>query len=397
MTMLIEPKIRGFICTTAHPTGCETHVKEQIDYVKAQGSIEEGPKNVLVIGASTGYGLASRISAAFGSGANTLGLYFEREASATRPATAGWYNSMAFEKFAKEEGLYAESLNGDAFSDEMKETVIEKIKADMGGKIDMVVYSLASPRRTNPRTGVTHKSTLKPVGQSFTGTTLNTDSKKIEEVSLEPANEQEIADTVAVMGGEDWEWWIEALDNAGVLNEGCQTVAYTYLGDKLTWPIYGKATIGKAKEDLDRAAAALDAKLKDKGGRAYVGVLKAVVTQASSAIPVLPLYVCLMLKVMREAGTDENPIQQIYRLFQEQIYTKGEQRLDEAGRLRVDEKELDPAVQAKIEELWPQVTSENVDELTDFKGYREEFLKLFGFGISGVNYDEEVDPLYTQS
>ena len=297
--MIIKPKIRGFICTNAHPAGCAASVNEQIEYVKQQGPIESAPKKVLVIGASTGYGLASRITAAFGGGADTLGLFFEKPPTEKRTASAGYYNAVAFQQAARAAGLYAESLNGDAFSDELKEQTIAKLKAEMG-PVDMVVYSLASPRRTDPKSGVTYSSTLKPVGQSYTTKGLNTDSEVVNEVTVEPATEEEIANTVKVMGGEDWEMWIDALSEAGLLAQGCKTVAYTYIGKELTWPIYGKATIGKAKEDLDRASTAIDEKLQPIGGESRVAVLKAVVTQASSAIPVMPLYISLLFKVMKE-------------------------------------------------------------------------------------------------
>ena len=389
--MIIKPKVRGFICINAHPKGCAANVQQQIDYVKKQGPIDGGPKNVLVIGASTGYGLASRINAAFGCGANTLGLFFEKPATEKKPGTAGFYNAAAFEAAARAEGLYAKSINGDAFSNELKAQAIETIKQDMG-KIDLVVYSLASPRRTDPNTGETYNSVLKPINQTYVSKGLNTDTLKISEYKIEPANEEEIANTVKVMGGEDWEMWIDQLSDAGVLAEGCKTVAYTYLGDKLTWPIYGKATIGKAKEDLDRAAGAINQKLAGIEGKANVAVLKAVVTQASSAIPIMPLYLSILFKVMKDAGSHEGCIEQLYRLFTECLYTDSP-RLDDANRFRVDELELDPAIQSKVEEIWPQVTEENLQELADFKAYNHEFLRLFGFDIAGVDYEEDVDTL----
>ena len=390
--MIIKPKIRGFICTNAHPAGCAASVREQIDYVKQQGSIAGAPKKVLVIGASTGYGLASRITAAFGGGADTLGIFFEKPPTEKRTASAGYYNSAAFHQAAKAEGLYAESLNGDAFSDELKEQTIAKLKAEMG-PVDMVVYSLASPRRTDPKTGVTYSSTLKPVGQSYTTKGLNTDTEVVNEVTVEPASDEEIANTVKVMGGEDWEMWIDALADAGLLAPGCKTVAYTYIGKELTWPIYGKATIGKAKEDLDRAASAIDAKLQTSGGEAKVAVLKAVVTQASSAIPVMPLYISLLFKVMKEQGSHEGVIEQIHGLFADQFYTSGERDVDEVGRLRMDLKELDDSIQDKVKELWAQVSTDNLRELSDYAGYNEDFLKLFGFGFDGVDYDADISPL----
>jgi len=389
--MIIKPKVRGFICTNAHPQGCAAHVQEQIDYTRAQGAIDGGPKKVLVIGCSTGYGLASRITSAFGSGAKTLGLCFEKPPTERKTASAGYYNTAAFHAAAEQEDLYARTINGDAFSSEIKEQAIAAIKEDLG-QVDLVVYSLASPRRTDPATGETYSSVLKPIGEGYTAKNLNTDTMKIGEVTVEPATEQEIHDTVKVMGGEDWELWLAALDQAGVLAEGAKTVAYTYLGDKITWPIYGHATIGKAKEDLDRAAAVLNQQLSEKNGQARVAVLKALVTQASSAIPIMPLYMSILFKVMKEQGTHEGCIEQIQRLFTECLYTDTP-RTDSDGRLRVDNLELDPAVQAEVEAIWPQVTEENLLQLTDYKGYNADFLKLFGFGFDSVDYDAETSPL----
>ena len=389
--MIIAPKVRGFICINSHPTGCAANVQAQIDYIKAQPGYVDGPKNVLVIGSSTGYGLASRITAAFGYGAKTLGVFFEKPPKAKKTGSAGYYNAAAFDQAAKDAGLYAKSINGDAFSDECKAKTIELIKEDMG-KVDLVIYSLASPRRTDPETGEVFNSTLKPIGNSYTAKNLNTDTKVVGEVTVEPANEEEIANTVKVMGGEDWERWMSALADADVLDEGVQTVAYTYLGEKLTWPIYGHATIGKAKEDLDRAASALRDSLKGLNGNASVGVLKAVVTQASSAIPVMPLYLAVLFKVMKAEGTHEGCIEQLDRLYRECLYTDTP-RLDDALRMRVDDLELTPEVQSKVEAIWPQVTTESLDELSDFAGYQDEFLKLFGFGVDGVDYDAEVSPL----
>jgi len=394
--MIIKPKVRGFICINAHPKGCAANVQEQIDYIKAQGQIKSGPKNVLVIGSSTGYGLASRIAAAFGSDANTLGLFFEKPATERKTGSAGFYNAVAFEEAARAEGLYAKSLNIDAFSNEAKEKTIDMIEKDFIsgglGKIDLVIYSLASPRRTDPKDGVTYSSVLKPIGKSYTAKNLNTDTLKIADMTVEPASDEEIACTVKVMGGEDWELWIDALLKAGVLAEGCQTSAYTYLGEKLTWPIYGHATIGKAKEDLDRAAAAISASLESLNGRAYVSVLKALVTQASSAIPIMPLYISTLYKVMKEKGTHEGCIEQLYRLYTEGFYAETP-RLDDSGRLRVDNLELDPAVQSEVGRIWLEVTEENLFQLTDYKGYNFEFLKLFGFGIDSVDYEEDLSPL----
>lgn len=382
--MIIKPKVRGFICTNAHPQGCAINVQEQIAFTKAKGPVANAPKKVLVLGCSTGFGLASRITAAFGGGADTLGVCFEKEASETRTASAGYYNTSAFHDEAKAAGLYAHTINGDAFSDACKDKVIAELKAHIG-KVDLVIYSLASPRRTDPKTGVVYSSVLKPIGQVYTSKNLNTDTLQIGEVAIEPASEAEIAETVKVMGGADWEMWIDALKGADLLEENFQTVAYTYLGDKLTWPIYGRATIGKAKEDLDRAAKELSSR---HGGKARVAVLKAVVTQASSAIPVMPLYLSILFKVMKEQGTHEGCIEQIQRLFTECLYSANP-RLDDAGRYRVDELELHPSVQTKVEALWDEVTEENLFELTDFEGYKAEFLRLFGFGVKGVDYEAE--------
>ncbi|WP_075185918.1 enoyl-ACP reductase FabV [Teredinibacter haidensis] len=389
--MIIKPKVRGFICINAHPKGCAASVQAQIAHIKAQPAIESGPKNVLVIGASTGYGLASRIAAAFGCGANTLGLFFEKPPTERKTGTAGYYNTAAFHAAAEEAGVWAKSLNGDAFSHDAKQKAIDVIKADMG-KIDLVVYSLASPRRQDPDTGEVYSSVLKPVGKAYTSKGLNTDTLKISETSIEAASEDEIASTVKVMGGADWELWMAALNEANVLAEGCKTVAYTYLGEKLTWPIYGHATIGRAKEDLDRAATAITSSLAPLGGSANVAVLKAVVTQASSAIPIMPLYLSILFKVMKDGGTHEGCIEQLYRLFAECLYTDSP-RVDEVNRLRVDELELSPEVQSKVEEIWPAVTESNLFDLTDFKGYQSEFLQLFGFNIEGVDYEEDVSPL----
>lgn len=388
--MIIKPRVRGFICVTTHPVGCEANVKEQIDYVVKQGPIANGPKKVLVIGSSTGYGLAARISAAFGSQADTLGVCFERPGSETKPGTAGWYNSAAFEKFAKAEGRYARTINGDAFSDEVKRVTIDTIKADLG-QVDLVVYSLASPRRTHPKTGVVHNSTLKPIGKSVAFRGLDTDKEVIKDTVLEPASQEEIDNTVAVMGGEDWRMWIDALNQAGVLAPGAKTTAFTYLGEQITHDIYWNGSIGAAKKDLDKTVIGLRETLSATGGDARVAVLKAVVTQASSAIPMMPLYLSLLFKVMKEAGTHEGCIEQVYGLLHDTMYGSTP-HIDEDGRLRADYKELDPQVQGKVQALWNQVTNENLYELTDFAGYKHEFLRLFGFEIAGVNYDADVNP-----
>ncbi|KXI30280.1 enoyl-ACP reductase FabV [Paraglaciecola hydrolytica] len=389
--MIIKPKIRGFICTNAHPKGCAASVQQQIDYVQSQGELPNKPKNVLVIGCSTGYGLASRITAAFAGGANTLGVCFEKPPSETKTGTAGWYNTAAFHQAAKAAGLYADTLNGDAFGKEMKQQVIDTLKANMG-KVDLVIYSLASPRRTDPETGEIYKSTLKPVGQSFKTKTYDTDKNLVHEIALEPANEDEIQQTIKVMGGEDWELWLNALADADLLADGCKTTAYTYVGKELTWPIYGQATIGKAKEDLDRAAAAIVKSKAALNVQAYVSSLKALVTQASSAIPVMPLYISLIYKVMKDEGTHQGCIGQIYDLFADKL-TQTQPQTDALGRLYMNDKETNDATQAKIKTLWDQVTQENFHELSDYAGYHHDFLQLFGFDVQGVDYDAEVEPL----
>ncbi|HWA10229.1 MAG TPA: enoyl-ACP reductase FabV [Opitutaceae bacterium] len=390
--MVIKPKVRGFVCVTAHPTGCTAHVQEQIDYVKRKGPIKDGPKSVLVIGASTGYGLASRITAAFGSGAKTLGVFFERPSEDGRPATPGWYNSIAFTQAARAAGLYAANLNGDAFSDDLKRQALEIIKRDLG-PIDLVVYSLASPRRTHPRTGVVHKSALKPVGAPYTNKTVDTDKGVVSEITIEPATPAEIADTAAVMGGEDWEFWMNALADANLLAPGATSVAYSYIGPEVTWAIYKNGTIGLAKNDLERSARKIDAQLKSHGyGRAFISVNKALVTQASSAIPVVPLYISILYKIMKAKGTHEGCIEQIQRLFATQMYNGSALTFDEGGRVRIDDWEMKPDVQAEVARLWPQVTTENLATLTDIAGYRSEFMKLFGFGLPGINYDSDVEP-----
>lgn len=388
--MIIKPRVRGFICVTTHPVGCAANVKNQIDYVKAQGPVAGGPKRVLVLGASTGYGLAARISAAFACGAQTLGVFFERPPEGGKPGTAGWYNTAAFHEQAQAEGLYAKSINGDAFSDEIKRKTIEAIKRDLG-QVDQVVYSLAAPRRTHPKTGEVFNSTLKPIGAAVSLRGLDTDREVVKESVLEPATQAEIDATVAVMGGEDWQMWIDALLEAGVLAEGATTTAFTYLGEKITHDIYWNGSIGAAKKDLDQKVLDIRAKLAARGGDARVSVLKAVVTQASSAIPMMPLYLSLLFKIMKEQGTHEGCIEQVYGLYRDSICGPAP-IMDQEGRLRADRKELDPEVQARVQALWGQVSSENVYQMTDFAGYKQEFLRLFGFEIDGVDYDADVDP-----
>lgn len=388
--MIIKPRVRGFICVTTHPAGCEANVKEQISYVESKGPVANGPKKVLVIGSSTGYGLAARITAAFGAGADTLGVFFERPGSETKAGTAGWYNSAAFEKAAQAKGLYARSINGDAFSDEVKRVTIETIKQDLG-QVDLVVYSLAAPRRTHPKTGEVFNSVLKPVGKTVNFRGLDTDKEVIKESVMEPATEAEIAHTVAVMGGEDWQMWIDALQEAGVLADGAKTTAFTYLGEEITHDLYWNGSIGAAKKDLDQKVLGIREKLAATGGDARVSVLKAVVTQASSAIPMMPLYLSLLFKVMKEKGTHEGCIEQVDGLFRESLYGT-EPHLDADGRLRADYKELQPDVQDTVKDLWNKVTNENLYQLTDFTGYKTEFLRLFGFEIDGVDYEQDVNP-----
>ena len=390
--MIIKPKVRGFVCVTAHPTGCAAHIQQQIDHVKSKGPIKQGPKNVLVIGASTGYGLASRVTASFGSGAATLGVFYERPSEEGRPATPGWYNSIAFTRAARAAGDYAENINGDAFSEAIKQQTLAMIARDMG-PIDLVVYSLASPRRTHPKTGAVHKSVLKPLGAPYTNKTVDTDKAIVSEVTIDSATEMEATDTVAVMGGEDWEMWIQALADAKLLAPGATAVAYSYIGPVHTWPVYKDGTIGAAKVDLERAAMAINAKLAAHGnGRAFISVNKALVTQASSAIPVVPLYIAILYKVMKAKGTHEGCIEQMQRLFATQLYNGSKLQFDGAGRVRVDDWEMRPEIQDAISAIWPQVTTENLATLTDIAGYQTEFLKLFGFGLPGVNYDAEVEP-----
>jgi enoyl-[acyl-carrier protein] reductase/trans-2-enoyl-CoA reductase (NAD+) len=375
---------------TAHPAGCEANVNEQIGYVTRSGRVADGPKKVLVIGASTGYGLAARIAAAFGCGADTLGVFLERAGSDAKPATAGWYNTAAFEKFAAAEGLYARSINGDAFSDDVKRQTIEVIRRDLG-KIDLVVYSLAAPKRMHPKTGEVFTSALKPVGKSVSLRGIDVDKEVVKETILEAATQAEVDSTVAVMGGDDWEMWIDALLEADVLADGAQTTAFTYLGEQITHDIYWNGSIGAAKKDLDRKVLSIRAKLGFIKGDARVSVLKAVVTQASAAIPMMSLYLSLLFKTMKEQGTHEGCIEQIYGLFKDSLYGNAP-HVDDEGRLRADYKELDPATQTRVSQLWSRVTSDNIHELSDLRGYKQEFLRLFGFEIAGVDYGADVNP-----
>lgn len=388
--MIISPKIRGFICTTAHPDGCESHVRQQVDYVKSQATLDNSPKKVLVIGSSTGYGLASRIVPAFAGGADTLGVFFERPANEKKSGSPGWYNSYAFEELAKSEGLYAKSINGDAFSDDIKNKTIEEIKKNMG-QVDCVIYSLASPRRQDPKSGEIYKSCLKPIGQTYTQKTVNTDKAEVEEITIESANDDEINQTVKVMGGEDWELWIDALREANVLAPSVTTIAYSYIGPELTWSVYKDGTIGRAKIHLEQSCQRINEKIAEDGGRAYVSVNKAVVTQASSAIPVVPLYISVLFKKMKEEGIHEDCIEQIYRLFSERL--SSDPQLDSERRIRIDDWEMRDDIQQSVAEAWEKINTDNLSEISDFEGYQSDFLKLFGFGIPGINYDAETDPI----
>ncbi len=389
--MIIEPRMRGFICLTAHPEGCAQSVKNQIAYVKSKGAIK-GPKKVLVIGASTGFGLASRITSAFGSDAATIGVFFEKEPAEGKTATPGWYNSAAFEKEATAAGLYAKSINGDAFSNEVKEQAIAMIKADLG-QIDLVIYSLASPVRLHPATGVLHRSTLKPIGTTFSNKTVDFHTGNVSQVSIEPAVQEDIDNTVVVMGGEDWAMWMNALKNAGVLAEGATTIAYSYIGPEVTEAVYRKGTIGRAKDHLEATAFEITDSLASLGGKAYVSVNKALVTQASSAIPVIPLYISLLYKIMKEKGIHEGCIEQIQRLFEQRLYTGQPIPTDEKGRIRIDDWEMREDVQAKIKELWDTATSDNLTHIGDLSGYKLDFLNLFGFDFDGVDYDKDTNEM----
>jgi enoyl-[acyl-carrier protein] reductase/trans-2-enoyl-CoA reductase (NAD+) len=390
--MIILPKIRGFICTTAHPKGCHQVVKEQIDYVKAQGKLTgPTPKNVLVIGASTGYGLASRIVSTFGAGAKTIGVFFEKEADDKRTASAGWYNTAAFEEIAHSENLYAKSINGDAFSDDIKKQTADLIRQDLK-QVDLVIYSLASPRRVHPKTNEVFSSVLKPLGQAYHSKTVDAFRGEVKDVTLEPATKEEIADTIAVMGGEDWEMWMDFLASENLLADGATAIAYSYVGPEMTYPIYKNGTIGKAKEDLRHNAEKIDAKLKQHQGRALLSVNKAVVTQASAAIPVVPLYISLLFKLMKKKGTHEGCIEQIYRLYRDNLYSGKALTCDELGQIRLDDLEMEEDIQEKILTVWPKIDTDNLGDLTDIEGYRNEFYRLFGFNAEGIDYNTDVDP-----
>ena len=389
--MIIEPRMRGFICLTSHPKGCEKNVLNQIDYVKSKGAID-GPKKVLVIGASTGFGLASRITSAFGSDAATIGVFFEKAPAEGKTASPGYYNSLAFEAAAGKAGLYAKSINGDAFSNEVKEQTIDLIKADLG-QIDLVIYSLASPVRQHPVSGVLHRSVLKPIGDTFTDKTVDFHTGIVSDVTITPCSDEDIANTVEVMGGEDWQMWMDALLNAGVLADGAMTVAYSYIGPKVTEPVYRKGTIGMAKDHLEATAFKITDDLAKIGGNAFVSVNKALVTQASSAIPVIPLYISLLYKIMKAEGTHEGCIEQIQRLFSARLYTNGTIPIDEKGRIRIDDWEMNPEVQKEVAELWKGATTENLTAIGDLAGYKSDFLNLFGFGFDGVDYVAEANEM----
>ncbi len=391
--MIVQPKVKGFLCITAHPEGCAQNVRNQIEYVKSKGEIKDSCKSALIIGSSTGYGLASRIVAAFGCGADTVGVFFERpgDAARERTASAGWYNTLEFTKQAEAAGLYCANINGDAFSNDIKQKAIEAIKKSPKGKVDLIVYSLASPRRTDPFSGEVYKSVLKTVGESRSDKSLDTDKGEVVTVTVPSATEKEISDTIKTMGGEDWELWIKALDEAGVIAPGCTSVAYSYIGPKLTYPIYRDGTIGMAKKDLEQAAERIDAIMKMHRGKAFVSINKALVTQASSAIPVVPLYVSVLYKVMKEKGIHEGCIEQIQRLFSTQLYNGNFIDYDDMGRARIDNLELRSDVQDAVFSLWDKINTGNLYELTDFAGYKAEFMKLFGFGVDGVDYSKDVE------
>lgn len=388
--MVIKPMIRSNICMNAHPTGCEVEVRREIEYVEKQKSVD-GAKKVLIIGSSTGYGLATRIVAGAGSSADTLGVAYERPASGKRTATVGWYNTLAYEQYAESKGLYAETIFGDAFSEEIKRQTIEKIKQDLG-TVDLVVYSLASGVRRDPTDGDEYRSVLKPIGEPYKALSLDPMKGELKEVEIEPATEDEIRATVKVMGGEDWELWIKALQEAGALAEGCMTVAYSYVGPELTQPIYREGTIGKAKEHLENTARRLEQILKDIGGKAFVSINKAVVTRASAVIPVVPLYFAILFDVMKEKGIHEQPIQQMYRLFRDRLYGGGDVPVDSEGRIRLDDWEMREDVQREVDERWKNVSQDNIDELADIEGYRRRFLEIHGFGIDEVDYEQDVEP-----
>ena len=388
---IVKPRIRGFICTNAHSVGCHTNILSQIDVIKQGIPYKKTDMNALVIGASTGYGLASRIALTWGYGAKTLGLLYERPADARRTASAGYYNTVAFHQQAAEDGFFADSLNGDAFSGEMKTETIDRLKANFG-KIDILVYSIAAPRRIHPKTGDSHQSVLKPINTSYTGKTIDLSREVIAPVTIDPASEQEIADTVAVMGGEDLDMWIDALTDAELLAPEVTVVAYTYIGSSLTWPIYRDGTIGRAKDDLKARVDVLDERLANQlGGSAYISVNKAVVTQASAAIPVVPLYISILYDIMNAKGINEAPIGQMQRLFSEHLGPELQPQLDGERYIRLDDRELQPEITDAVTERWGQIDTDNFHELSDYAGYRRRFRNLFGFEVESVDYDAAVE------
>ena len=388
---IVKPRIRGFICTNAHPVGCQTNVLNQIDEIKQGIPHKATDMNALVIGASTGYGLASRIALTYAYGAKTLGLLYERPADDRRTATAGYYNTAAFHQQATADGFFAQSLNGDAFSNALKAEAIDRLKADFG-KVDVLVYSIAAPRRIHPDTGVSHQSELKPIAAPYTGKTIDLNREVVAPVTIAPATEQEITDTIAVMGGEDLDMWVDALADAGLLAPEVTVVAYTYIGSSLTWPIYRDGTIGRAKDDLKARVDVLDQKLADQlGGNAYISVNKAVVTQASAAIPVVPLYISILYDIMDARGINEAPIGQMRRLFSEHLGPGLQPQLDGERYIRIDDRELQPEVTDAVTERWERIDTDNFHELSDYAGYRRRFRNLFGFEVEGVDYDEAVE------
>jgi enoyl-[acyl-carrier protein] reductase / trans-2-enoyl-CoA reductase (NAD+) len=389
---IVQRRSRGFICLNAHPEGCRHNVERQIQTILGgENSPRSGPKNVFVIGASTGYGLASRIAAAWGFGARTIGVFLDRAPDGNKTASAGYYNTVAFHEFARQQGLFAASINADAFTGEAKRVTAELIRKELG-KVDLVIYSLAAPKRADPASGAVHHSVLKPIGNSYTNNTVELDSEKVTEITIPPATDQQIADTVIVMGGADWKLWIDMLDEHGLLAENVRTVAYSYIGPQMTWPIYRDGTIGRAKKHLEEAGRILNSRLRDKfGGGASIAVNKAIVTQASAAIPVVPLYMSLLFRVMKQKNLDEGAIDQMRRLFFDFLADDSAPKLDEEGRIRLDDREMLLAVQAEVTALWPRISSENLRQLTDFAGFQHEFRALFGFEIEGVDYTEPVE------
>ncbi len=387
--MIIAPKVRGFVCTTAHPQGCAENVHQQINYVRTQPRFA-GPKNVLIIGCSSGYGLASRIVSAYACGAATLGIMFEKFAVGKRTASAGWYNTAAFENHIQQDNLYAKTINGDAFSDDIKQQTIESIKHDFPDGIDLIIYSLAAPKRIDAM-GTVYTSTLKTIGKPFTEKTVNVLTGEVSETTIEPATTQEIEHTIKVMGGEDWQLWIDALLNAKVLAKGVRTIAYSYIGPEMTYPIYRHGTIGNAKKHLEATASRIQQTLSVIGGRASISINKAVVTQASSAIPVVPLYVAILYKVMKQKGNHEGCIEQIYRLFAG-LYTAQVLTFDDKGFTRLDNWELQDDVQAQVKQVWQQINSDNILDIADLTGYRNEFYRLFGFAVEKIDYKAEINP-----